>query len=73
MYSITIKHEKIVFFAYIANKTICLMCSYKPFSVKKFIIEKYYTSEHFKEYSNYMNPDKFNIIEELKLYHESIS
>lgn len=49
------------------------MCSYKPFTVKKFVIEKYYTSEHFKEYSNYMNPDKFNIIEELKLYHESIS
>lgn len=54
------------FFACIHNKTICLLCGYQPSSVKKFVIQKHYETKH-KEYSTYVDEEKFNLIEGLKL------
>jgi len=62
------------FFACISNKTICLLCGYEPSILKKFVIEKHYKGKHFKEYSKYVDQEKFNLIEGLKLvYGENCS
>ena len=58
------------FFACISNKTICLLCGYQPSVVKKFVIEKHYIRKHFKEYSKYVDEEKFNLIEGLKLVYQ---
>lgn len=60
------------FFACINNKTVCLLCGYQPSVVKKFVIDKHYKSKHVKDYAKYVDQEKFNLIEALKLvYKES--
>ncbi|KAL6421408.1 hypothetical protein ACFW04_014196 [Cataglyphis niger] len=51
------------FFAFIHNKTICLLCGYKPSHVKKFLIERHYKNKHSNEYAKYNGEEKINLIE----------
>jgi len=62
------------FFASIHNKTTCRLCGYQPSVVKKYILHRHYNMKHSKNYSIYVNKEKTNIIEELKLtYQEDCS
>jgi len=58
------------FFSYISDRTICLLCGFKPLTVKKFVIERHFKNSHSERYSNYFNSEKLNIIEGLKLVHQ---
>ena len=50
------------------------MCGYQPSVVKQFVIQKQYISKHSKEYSKYVDEEKHNLIEGLKLvYREGCS
>lgn len=58
------------FFALIDNKITCLLCNYQPSVVKKFNIERHYNIKHSTEYSEYVDKEKFDLIEGLKLVYQ---
>ncbi|XP_067203780.1 general transcription factor II-I repeat domain-containing protein 2B-like [Linepithema humile] len=59
-----------VFFACIDNKTTCLLCGYQPDIVKKFVVYRHYKNKHSNEYSKYVDEEKSNLIEGLKLIYQ---
>jgi len=63
-----------IFFASIHNKTTCLLCGYQPSVVKKYVLHRHYNIKHSKNYSIYVDKEKSDIIEGLKLtYQEGCS
>ncbi|XP_036139535.1 general transcription factor II-I repeat domain-containing protein 2B-like [Monomorium pharaonis] len=58
------------FFTCIDNKIICLLCGYKPSIVKKYVLLRHYKIKHSHEYSKYVDEEKFNLIEGLKLIYQ---
>jgi len=63
-----------IFFASIDNKTTCLLCGYQPFVVKKYVLHRHYNIKHSQNYSIYVDKEKSDIIEGLKLtYQEGCS
>jgi len=58
------------FFGLINNQTVCLLCGYHPVVVKKFVIDRHYKNKHADEYSKYVDQEKRNLIEELKLIYQ---
>ncbi|XP_026827608.1 general transcription factor II-I repeat domain-containing protein 2A-like [Ooceraea biroi] len=59
-----------IFFASIYNKTTCLLCGYQPSIVKKFVLERHFKIKHLNEYSKYVDQEKSNLIEGLKLVYQ---
>lgn len=59
-----------IFFASISNKIICLLCGYQPSLVKKFVLYRHYENTHSHEYSKYVDEEKLNLIEGLKLVYQ---
>lgn len=59
-----------IFFAFVDNKTTCLLCGYQPSVVKKFVLHKHYNAKHSNEYSKYVGQEKYNLIEGLKLIYQ---
>ncbi|XP_070169425.1 general transcription factor II-I repeat domain-containing protein 2-like [Polyergus mexicanus] len=59
-----------IFFAFVRNRTICLLCGYEPSIVKKYILERHYRIKHSGEYSNYACQEKLKILEGLKLVYQ---
>lgn len=60
-----------IYFASINNKIICLLCGYQPSVVKKFVLNRHYTSQHSHEYDlKYGDEEKSNVIEGLKLVYQ---
>jgi len=59
-----------IFFAFVCNWTICLLCGYEPSIVKRYILERHYRIKHSAEYSNYTCQGKLNILEGLKLVYQ---
>lgn len=57
------------FFAYIANRTVCLLCGFElePACVKKYVFHRHYDCKHSKEYSVYEGQEKSTLIAALKL------
>ncbi|KYN16303.1 General transcription factor II-I repeat domain-containing protein 2A [Trachymyrmex cornetzi] len=58
------------FFASINNKTTCLLCGHQPSTVTKYNLHRHYNIKHSKDYSKYMDKEKFDLIEELKLVYK---
>jgi len=58
------------FFGLINNQTVCLLCDYYPVVVKKFVIDRHYKNKHADEYSKYVDQEKRNLIEGLKLIYQ---
>jgi len=70
------RHDKVwedIFFAFVRNRTICLLCNYEPSVVKKYILERHYRVKHSGEYSKYTAQEKLKILEGLKLVHHEDS
>lgn len=58
------------FFVSIVNKITCLLCGYQPSFVQKFVLLKHYKCKHQNEYSKYVDQEKYNLIEGLKLVYQ---
>ncbi|EFN88756.1 hypothetical protein EAI_03829, partial [Harpegnathos saltator] len=56
-----------IFFAYISDRVIC---GSQPSLVKKYIVYRHYNTLHCQEYSKYVDEEKQNLIEGLKLVHQ---
>lgn len=59
-----------IFFASICNKTTCLLCGYQPSVVKKYILHRHYNIKHSNEYAKYVDKEKSDLIEGLKLVYQ---
>jgi len=59
-----------IFFASIHSKTTCLLCGYQPSVVKKYVLHRHYNIKHSKNYSIYVDKEKSDIIEGLKLIYQ---
>lgn len=59
-----------IFFAFICNKTTCLLRGYQPSIIKNQIVYRHYNKKHSNEYSKYVDEEKCNLIEELKLVYK---
>lgn len=59
-----------IFFASVCNKITCLLCGYQPLLDKKYNLLRHYQNKHSDNYSKYMNEEKFNLIEGLKLVYQ---
>lgn len=59
-----------IYFACIHNIITCLLCAYQPSLVKKYILQRHYMCKHSQEYSKYVDEEKLNLIEGLKLVYQ---
>lgn len=59
-----------IFFTYISNKITCLLCSFQPSFVRKYNCRRHYQEKHYNNYSKYVDEEKLNLIEGLKLIHQ---
>lgn len=55
------------FFAAICGETVCLLCGFKPSTIRQDKIQRHYKRKHFREYAQYVGLEKHNLIEGLKL------
>jgi len=65
-----LKVWKDIFFAFVRNRTICLLCGYEPSIVKRYNLERHYRIKHAAEYSSYGCQEKLNLLEGLKLVYQ---
>lgn len=59
-----------IFFACVDNKTTCLLCGYQPSLIKKHVLYRHYNNKHSEEYSKYVDEEKRNLIDGLKLVYQ---
>lgn len=59
-----------IFFACIANRTVCVLCGFEPICVEKYIVKRHYELKHSKDYSTYEGHEKSALIEALRLVYQ---
>lgn len=59
-----------IYFSCIDNEITCLLCGYQLSLVKKYILQRHYMRKYSQKYSKYVNEEKSNLIEGLKLVYQ---
>jgi hypothetical protein len=64
------KAREDIFFACIANRTVCVLCGFEPTCVEKYIVKRHYELKHSKDHSTYKGHEKSALIEALRLVYQ---